>query len=130
MGITNSLGAYAAPGYNANHLTPRTGDFVQTAGSLAGTTTINVIAKETSADAFFMTFLSVIQTDPTANAVTTIYVATGTALGQFATGAIGTLNFAPGPMGIMCGNTDTYSVYVKSTFTTTVYFVCTGYRLV
>ena len=130
MGITNSIGAYQAPGlFNNKNLTPIYADFLQTSGTLAGTTTINVIAKEAASDTCHLLWLNVTQTDPTAAAVTSIYAATATVIGQFATGGIGTLAYNFGPIGLKCGNADTYSVYVKSTATTTVYFAAGFYRL-
>ena len=130
MGITNSLGAFQAPGkYNPNHRSPIMADFVQTSGSAAGTTTVNVIAKEASADAFYLCHLSVAQCAATAAAETLVYAATATVLGQFGTGTADTLTWNFGPVGLACGNTDTYSVYVKSSATITAYFVATGYRL-
>ena len=130
MAITNSLGAFQAPmKYDCNHRTPVMADFLQTSGSAVGTATVNIIAKESSADACHLLWLTVAQTDPTAAGVCTIYAGTATVLGQFATGAIGSMQFNFGPVGLVCGNTDTYSCYIKSTGTTTVYFAAGFYRL-
>lgn len=131
MAITNSLGAFQAPGkYDPNHRTPKMADFLQTSGSAVGTASVNIIAKEGSADAFYLCHLSVAQCAATSAAETLVYAATATVLGQFQTGTAGTITWNFGPVGLACGNTDTYSVYVKSSATITCYFVATGYRLI
>jgi hypothetical protein len=132
MAITGSVGALYAPLLaNYKDLTPRKADFFQTSAAGAATTTINILAKASAADEYYITHLSVYQTDATAAAVTTVYACTATVLGVFATGQIGTLSWNFGQPGLMCGNTDTFTAYIRQTGgTATTGFVCLGYKLI
>ena len=130
MAITNSIGAFNAPGlYDANANTAKKADFLQTSGS-AATTTVYVFAKESASDTLFLTFISVDIIAPTSNAEHVVYVATSTVLGQMPTGTAYSRSWTFGWPGLRIGNTDTYSAYIQSAVagTATVRFVAQGYR--
>ena len=114
MGITGSIGTFHDP-FRSKETdnTPRSVEYLQTSGS-AASTTVNIIGKESSADLCKLLWLSVDIIDPTSNSEHVVTVATATILGQMPTGTAYSRSWNFGPLGLVCGNTDTYSVYVRS----------------
>lgn len=108
--------------------TPLRNDALWTAGALTTQGSIAVFSSATSSQDFYLTAISVCQTDVTAAALLEVYADT-TAIMAAPTGTAGQYAMTFPPPGILCGTTTTATVsIVLSGGTATVTFVATGMR--
>lgn len=130
MSITNTITSMATPFVDLSSDRTRTSvEWLQTQASGATMGVYRVFKTCTAADDFYISYLGVSLSDPTAAALATVYFGTQTAH-IFATAATGPWSFYYGEPGLnIQESTLTNSVSIVTTGgTVTVSFIAKGYR--